>query len=195
MVNTTIKYTQNQEKHILCGTGSDIYSIMHTHQPEREKMEMQGKIEKISPTKDLGEYLVEIRDEYDAKGLGIQFKDPSELCMIMEKNLYKAGAIKERSYKSVVNREKLAPTIVRSEDYTAITDYKILKIHPTKQTAKELLDDHAKGVIKILAGAGALDFSGAAYEKDGTLFLVLESYDEDGNKFSDDIIKRMEELV
>ncbi len=195
MVNTTIKYTQNQEKHILCGTRSDIYSIMHTHQPEREKMEMQGKIEKISPTKDLGEYLVEIRDEYDAKGLGIQFKDPSELCMIMEKNLYKAGAIKERSYKSVVNRERLAPTIVRSEDYTAITDYKILKIHPTKQTAKELLDDHAKGVIKILAGAGALDFSGAAYEKDGTLFLVLESYDEDGNKFSDDIIKRMEELV
>ena len=195
MVNTTIKYTQNQEKHILCGTGCVIHSIMQTHQPEREKMEMEGKIEKIPPTKDLGEYLVEIRDEYDAKGLGIQFKDPSELCMIMEKNLYKAGAIKERSYKSVVNRERLAPTIVRSEDYTAITDYKILKIHPTKQTAKELLDDHAKGVIKILAGAGALDFSGAAYEKDGTLFLVLESYDEDGNKFSDDIIKRMEELV
>ena len=156
---------------------------------------MAQNIEKIAPTEDLAEYLEKVRDSYNAKGLGIQLKDVNELCMIMEKDLVKAGIIPARTYKNVVDRDSLIPDITRDEDHTPFLEYMILKIKPKKKNAAELLCDHAKGVIKLMADAGAIDFGGAAFEKDGDLYIVSAIVDEDGNRFTDDIIDKMDAIV
>ena len=156
---------------------------------------MPAKIGKIAPTKDLGEYLKEIRDKHAAFGLGIPLKDPYEFGMLAERDLVKAGIIKTRSYKTEKKPGSILPKITRLTPHEDNLFYKILKIHPAKSSVRELLDDGGKKLIKVLSEVKAIDFRAAAYEEDDDLYLVVSSYDADGNEFSDEMIEKMSTCI
>ena len=156
---------------------------------------MPGRIEKIVPTMDLGDYLNYARSEYAAKGLGVSLRNPNELGMLMERDLEKAGLIKDISYGAQRDKGSIMPTIVRKEEHPDILDYMIIKIKPVKTSAKALLENNAKELIKLLSSAGAGSYRCAAYEKDEHLYLVMGAVDTEGQPFKDEILSSIESAI
>lgn len=154
---------------------------------------MPGRITSIEPNMDLGIYLESIKTEYAAKGLGVSLSDPNELGMLIEGDLINAGIIKEKSYSAVMDEGSIMPKIKRSDRHPDILQYRILKISPSKYTPKELLEDNAKMLIRVLMDAGAAGYRAAAYEKDGNLFLVIPEADDEGNRFNEETVKKISE--
>lgn len=156
---------------------------------------MPGRIEKIMPTMDLGDYLNYARSEYAAKGLGVSLRNPDELGMLMEKDLKKAGRVKDLSYGAERDKGSIMPKIVRKDEHPDILDYMIIKIKPKRSSAKVLLENNAKELIKLLSAAGAGAYRCAAYEKDDDLYLIMGAVDTEGKPFKDDILSNIESAI
>lgn len=146
-------------------------------------------VTKLKPTVDLGEFLETIETEYNGKNNGIALLDADMWGLLAEKDLREAGVISELSY--IADTVSAPPKIYRKKEYADNLNYVLLKI----DGKDDIFTENGVTLLKTFSGIGLDSFMYVTYQKDESCYILVELYNEAGDKFDDEKIRILEQAI